>query len=184
MRKMTIATAVMWLGLTATAAQAAETAPPPCQTHAEANAFFTAVLPDILGGIGKTCSTVLPENATLRGGLPSLLARYQAPADAAWPPAMTVFAKIGGKELKGVDPKLLRPLIGPMMGNMIAEDVKPADCPKVDRIATLLAPLPSTNLAELVVLFAEFGTSGKKDSPFTICPADGAAPVVTSTARP
>lgn len=170
MRKMTVAVAAMWLGLTATTAQAAETAATPCLTRAEGDAFFTAVMPDILRGVGKTCSAVLPEQAILRAGLPPLVARYQASADAAWPKAMDVFAKIGGKELRGVDPKLLRPLVGPMMGNMIADELKPADCPTADRMVTLLEPLPPSSLAELIVLFAELGGKDKKSSPLTICP--------------
>lgn len=169
MTKMTSAAIALWMGMATTTAQAAA-AEKPCLTPNEAQALITAIMPDVFQQIGRTCSNVLPETATLRGGLPPLVARYQAPADLAWPQALTALGKIGGKDVAGVDPRLLRPMMGPMMATAIAEDIKPADCPTIDRAVQLLSPLPPANTAGLVVLFAELAKD-KKDSPFNICPA-------------
>ena len=169
MRKLTGTAIALWMGMAATTAQAAAEAKP-CLTALEAQALITAIMPDVFQQVGRTCSSVLPESATLRGGLPPLVARYQAPADLAWPQALAALGKIGGKDVEGVDPRLLRPMMGPMMATAIAEDIKPADCPTIDRAVQLLAPLPPANTAGLVVLFAELAKD-KKDSPFNICPS-------------
>jgi hypothetical protein len=73
--------------------------------------------------------------------------------------------------MKGVDPELMRPLIGAMMAPMLAKEIKPADCPKVDRVVSLLSPLPARNTAGILVLLFTLRTQGKRDkAPFTICP--------------
>lgn len=179
MRKMTGAAIALWMGMAATTAQAA--ADKPCLTPNEAQAMITAIMPDVFQQIGRKCSSVLPEAATLRGGLPPLVARYQAPADLAWPQALVALGKIGGKDVAGVDPRLLRPMMGPMMASAIADGIKPADCPAIDRAVELLSPLPPANTAGLVVLFAQLAKD-KKDSPFNICPA--ATSATPAAARP
>jgi hypothetical protein len=180
MKMLTGAAIALWMGMAATTAQAAEAQP--CLTEAEAQSLITAVLPDVFQQVGRSCSAVLPENATLRGGLSPLVARYQAPADLAWPQAMAAFGKIGGKDMVGIDPKLLRPMMGPMIAGVIAQDIKPRDCATIDRAIGLMSPLPPANTAGLIVLLASVaGGKDKKDSPFAICPAAAAAP---ATARP
>ena len=47
----------------------------------------------------------------MRTGLLPLLARYRGASDAAWPQATGALAKIGGKDLAGVSPDLLRPIM-------------------------------------------------------------------------
>jgi hypothetical protein len=182
MNKLTGAAIALWMGMAATTAQAAAEAQP-CLTEAEAQSLITAVLPDVFQQVGRNCSAVLPENATLRGGLPPLVARYQAPADLAWPQAMAAFGKIGGKDMAAIDPKLLRPMMGPMIAGAIAQDIKPRDCATIDRAIGLMSPLPPANTAGLIVLLATVaGGKDKKDSPFSICPA--AVAVAPATARP
>lgn len=184
MSMRSVASAIaLWASASATLAQAAT--PPPCLTRSEANGLFTAILPDMLNGIGTTCATVLPENATLRTGLPALVAKYRPASDAAWPQAMAAIGKLGGKELAGLDPALVRSMAGPMIGGVVSQGIKPADCATIDRAVALLTPLPADNLAELFVLLAELGMRDKKDAPFTICKAEQAAlPAAgTTTAR-
>jgi len=171
MKKLTGAAIALWMGMAATSAQAAAEEAKPCLTETEAHALITAVLPDIIQQIGRTCSGVLPENAILRGGLPPFVARYQAPADLAWPQALNALTKIGGKDVAGVDPKLLRPMMGPMIATAIADDIKPRDCPTINRAIELMAPLPPANTAGLVVLLAASAGKDKKDNPLNICPA-------------
>lgn len=181
MKKLTGAAIALWMGMAATTAQAATEAQP-CLTEVEAQSLITAVLPDVFQQVGRACSNVLPENATLRGGLPPLVARYQAPADLAWPQAVAAFGKIGGKDMAGIDPRLLRPMMRPMIAGAIAQDIKPRDCSTIDRAIGLMSPLPPANTAGLIVLIASVaGGKDKKDSPFSICPAAAAAP---ATARP
>jgi hypothetical protein len=182
MKTLAGAAIALWMGMAATTAQAAVEAQP-CLTETEAQSLITAVLPDVFQQVGRTCSSALPENATLRGGLPPLVARYQAPADLAWPQAMAAFGKIGGKDMAGVDPRLLRPMMGPMIAGAIAQDIKPRDCATIDRAISLMSPLPPSNTAGLIVLLASVaGGKDKKDSPFEICPTPTAT--ASATARP
>ena len=180
MNKMAGAAIALWMGMAATTAQAAAAEAKPCLTETEAQALITAVLPDVFQQVGRVCSSALPEQAILRGGLPPLVARYQAPADLAWPQALAAFAKIGGKDVAGLDPRLLRPMMGPMLATTIADGIKPGDCPTINRAVELMAPLPPANTAGLVVLLATAADKDKKDSPLPICPA---APAMTAAGK-
>jgi hypothetical protein len=157
----------LWASLGTTTAQAAI----PCLSEPEAEALMVTLLPDVITAAGTACSANLPPQATLRGGLPALLGRYRAEAPAAWPQARSALSKVMGEEMKGVDPELMRPLIGAMMAPMIAKDIKAGDCPKIERIVTLLSPLPARNTAGIVVLLFTLGTQGKSGkAPFQVCP--------------
>lgn len=166
----------LWAALSATAADAADVTP--CLTRPEAIGLFSAALPDMLDSIGVQCTVSLPESATLRNGRAALVAKYRPAADAAWPQAMNAVNKLGGKELAGVDPTLVKSMAGPMIAAAVAQGIKPADCPSIDRAVTLLSPLPAESVAELIVLSSDVGMKNRKDAPFTICkpePVAGAA---------
>jgi len=164
------AATALWLGLAASSAQAATASI--CIGEDQAVAVMAVAMPDILTAIGKTCESRLPPSATLRAGLPALMSRYGAEASAAWTPARDALVKIGGDSLKGVDADLLHPLIGTLIAPMMTKDVKPSDCPQIDHVAELLAPLPAHNSAALVVAIYQLVSADKKQAlPFTICPA-------------
>jgi hypothetical protein len=168
MHGTTIGTAAaLWLALAATAAQGAT----PCLSEPEAEGLVITLLPDMLDAVGTTCAPSLPSSATLRAGLVPMVARYRAEGLAAQPQASTAFAKLIGNDMQGLDPELMRPMITALIAPMLAKEIKPADCPKVERIVTLLGPLPARNLAGITVLLFTLGTQGKRDKPpFTICP--------------
>jgi|GEM_PF-1257833 len=168
MRKMVGATIALWAGMIATAAQAAETKT--CLTEAETQSVFLAVAPDALRAVAAKCTASLPETATLRGGLTAFIAPYDTAAAGAWPQALPAIGKMAGPDMKGLDPAALKPMIGPMVGAMASEKLKPADCVAIDRVLTYAAPLPPANVAGLAAFAA---TSASKDgkSPFSICPA-------------
>jgi hypothetical protein len=170
----------LWLGLASATAQAAEAQS--CLTESEAKSFIVALLPDVTEGLSRKCESVLPESAMLRAGLPSMRDRYRAAADQAWPEAVTVFSKMGGKEKQqpNVDPKLLRPMMSAMIVDGITADIKPEQCTHFDHLFTALAPLPPGNIADMFVAVLQL--SGKGDKSFAICPA--AAPATSATARP
>ncbi|MEG3086329.1 hypothetical protein [Sphingomonas sp. PB4P5] len=179
MRRRTIGTAAaLWLALAATGAQAAT----PCLTEPEAEGLVISLLPDMVEAVGTTCAPNLPPEAMLRSGLSSIVTRYRAEGPAALPQAKSAFAKLIGNDMQGLDPELMRPLITAMIAPMLAKEIKPTDCPRVERIVTLLAPLPARNVAGVAVLLFTLGTEGKRDkSPFKICPAPS---VLSSLPRP
>jgi hypothetical protein len=169
MNKMTSAAIALWAGLAATTAQATEVKP--CLTDAEAQAVFLAIAPDVIKSVAQKCTPSLPADATLNGGLAKFTAPFDAAAATAWPTALPAMGKMAGTDMKGIDPTALKPMMGPMVGAMAADKLKPADCTTIERAVTLLAPLPPANVAGLVVLLADAGMKGEKKPPFTICPA-------------
>ena len=171
-RLMTIA--ALWIGAGATVASAAAPVTAPCLTESEGQSLVLVALPDILDAVGKTCAATLPPQAALRGGLSALVTRYRADGDATWRSAKPAIAKLGGERLQGVDPDMLRPMISVVLGPLVAKDVKPADCPKIDKVIGLLAPLPAANMAALIVqLFALGNAHAKPRAPFSICADHG-----------
>ena len=166
--------AALWIGATAMVGAQAAPTDLPCLTTQEGQSLVQVALPDVLDAVGKTCATALPATATLRAGLPALIARYRANGDAAWVAAKPAIGKLGGEQLRDMNPDVLRPLISTIMGPLIAKDIKPGDCPRIDRITALLAPLPVANTAALVVELFQLGTDRSKTrAPFSICPAHG-----------
>lgn len=161
----------LWAVMAATVAQAAETKP--CLTDAEAQSVFLAIAPDTIRAVATKCAVSLPETATLRGGLTAFIAPYDAAAANAWPQALPVVARMAGPQMKGVDPASLKALIGPMVGAMASDKLKPSDCATIERAVSLVAPLPPANVAGLAALAAASGTKGGK-GPFDICPAAAA----------
>lgn len=167
-RQATIA--ALALGACATIAGAATPDGTPCLTEPEAQSIVSVALPDVIDAVGKTCATALPPQATLRAGLPTLVARYRGDGDAAWRSAKPAIAKLGGDQLKGVDPDMIRPMISTLLGPLVAKDIKPADCPRIDKVVGLLAPLPVINTAALLVQLLVLGNDhSKKRAPFSIC---------------
>jgi hypothetical protein len=167
MRKMIGAAVALWMGLAATTAQAIDAKP--CLTEAEVQAVFLAVAPDAMRAVAQKCAPSVAAEATLKGGMSSFLAPYDAAAATAWPLALPAIAKMAGPDMKGLDPAAMKPLIGPLIGGMAADKLTPKDCVTIDRAVTLLAPLPPANVAGLVVLAASSGSKSGK-APFTICP--------------
>lgn len=167
MRIRTIGTAAaLWLALASTAAQAAT----PCLTEPEAEGLVISLLPDMIAAVGTTCAPNLPPDATLRAGLDGMVNRYRAEGPATLPQAKMAFAKLIGNDMQGLDPEMMRPLITAMIAPMLAKEIKPGDCAKVERIVSLLAPLPARNVAGITVLLFTLGTEGKRDkAPFKIC---------------
>ena len=168
MKKLIGASFALWAGMTATAAQAAETMP--CLTDAEAQAVFLVLAPDTIRAVATKCAPSLPETATLRSGLAAFVAPYDTAAVAAWPQAIPAVSRMAGPDMKGLDPAALKPMIGPMVGAIASEKLKPSDCVTIEHAVSLVMPLPPTNVAGLVALAAASGGKLGK-MPFSICPA-------------
>ena len=174
MRRTSISAAfALCMGLGASGAQAAM---PPCVTSDEASVLMLVLAPEAIRAAGTLCSRSLPPTALLRQTDSALLARYQAEADAAWPQARSAIGKLGGLDAIGLgDSELMRPVLTSMVLPAITGGLRPKDCPAVDHIVTLLAPLPPRNAAELVVAFMQLGDAddaSRNEKPaFPICPS-------------
>ena len=130
--------------------------PRPCLTTPEAEALATAALPYVLRQTGVRCAAKLAADSPLRREDSELLRRYDRAADAAWPAAKAAIVKLSDAAaslLLASD--YARPLLGSLVAPMIAARLPVEDCATVDRLVTLLAPLPPRNVAGLAVVAAD-----------------------------
>jgi hypothetical protein len=168
---LTVAIA-LWAGMGATSVQAAEAAARPCVTPAEAWGLVLFIAPDAIKAVGETCTSVLPADALLRQTSGAFIDKYRAEQDSAWPSAKAALAKIGGDEMKpALENDTFKPMIGSLVAPMITKDIKPKDCTQINRIVTLIAPLPPSNAAELIVTLMQLGGEKKETSKLPVCPA-------------
>ncbi len=173
-KRIGLTTAIaLWAGMGATSAQAVQAAKP-CVTEAEATGLFLFIAPDAIKAAGTVCAATLPSNALLRQTSGGFVEKYRAEAETAWPMAKAAVAKIAGEEMKDIlDTDAARPMMSALLAPIIAKDIKTKDCAKINRIVTLIAPLPPRNAAELVVTVLQMRKEkGPKDD-LPICPAVG-----------
>jgi len=160
----------LWAGMAATGAQAATPTVTACVSQAEASNLLLAVAPDAIKAAGTACGAALPPTALIRQTGGPLIAKYKAAADGAWSGAQAAIGKLMGDRETALDPTMMRPLVSALVVTALTVKIKPADCAKIDRAVTLLAPLPPANAAELFVMFNAMDKPGQK-SIITLCPA-------------
>ena len=126
--------------------------PRPCLNTAEAEALVAVALPEVLRQTGVRCAARLPAASLLRQANGAWLRRYDQAADGAWPAARLAIVKLSDPAMSALlDSRYARPLLASLAAPMIVARIGTEDCATIDRMATLLAPLPPHNLAGLVV---------------------------------
>lgn len=161
------------IAMCACSSMAASETTKPCLTDSEARALFTYAIPEALEGVAGTCSASLPPTAYLPSKSADAIARYRAAASGAWPLARQAFLKIGGadddggKLIEKMPDSALQPFVAAALSTYVAQDIKPADCPKIDRLVAALAPLQPPDTAELITALLALvgGTKGSDDLP-------------------
>ncbi|MDF2493371.1 MAG: hypothetical protein K0S66_305 [Sphingomonas sp.] len=123
-----------------------------CLSAAEAEAITAVAFPDIILETGRVCTT-LPASSIIRRTSGPFLTRYQAEADRAWPAAQQAIAKLSDPRvsLLLLQSDYARPLITSLIAPMVVGQIQQTDCGTIDRIVTLLEPLPARNTAGIVV---------------------------------
>lgn len=165
--------------LAATALLTASTASaqaPACIPQPEAEALFLALAPAMIGSVAATCAPVLPANAILRRSSAALTAKYAAESEVAWPRAKEGLRKLLGPDGgQMVDSELARPMVTAMVAPMLAKEVKAKDCPNIDRVLTLIDPLPARNTAALIVAILDMSGQARakpgRKAGLSLCPA-------------
>ncbi len=123
-----------------------------CITIADAEIMFLAAAPAALKSAASICQGTLPRTAFLLRPDPAFSARMAAASEAAWPRASQAALRFAGPEIAPLlESPAMRPVLATAVGGIITADLQPADCPKVDRLLTLLAPLPPRNIAGIAV---------------------------------
>ena len=145
---MRIAAALAALALVASPA-AAQT---PCITMPEAQAMTLVALPDIIRETGRVCAAQLPATSLIRGQSNALVAKYQVEADRAWPAARAAIVKLSDPAVDALlQSDYARPLLTTLLVPQIVGRIATRDCGTIDRLVTLLEPLPPRNTAGIVV---------------------------------
>ena len=160
-------------------AQAAE----PCLTAAEFSSLATYGLPSIIKGVSERCGPTLRAGGWLPRNAAQLAARYGQAKPAAWPGARAAFFKFsgsggaGGRELSGAFRNLpdenLQPIVDGLIEGLISQQVPLERCSTLDRVISLVSPLPPQNTAELIALTAGLASKsgGSLASKLKLCAA-------------
>jgi hypothetical protein len=175
--KLRIGTGLAALALSANAqAQAEAKRVSPCMMEAEAVALFSFALPEMLDTVASKCAKTLPPTSFIATRAPALVASYRTTSAANWPLAKAAFFKSAGEDdadatkiLAAMPDDALKALVGTALTVIVGNDIKPADCPKIDTVVASLAPLPMTNISTLLVGLISLAGSGKDDDKFKIC---------------
>lgn len=133
-------------------ASPATAAPSGCLTDREAEAMALVALPDIIQQTGVICAARLPANSLVRRPSSAFLAKYRAEADRAWPVARGAIVKLSDPTVDLLlQSEYARPLLTTLLGTQLVGRIATKDCGTIDRLVTLLEPLPPRNTAGIIV---------------------------------
>lgn len=123
-----------------------------CLTTIEAESIAQVALPAIIRSTGSACAGALPPTSLVRQANGSLIEKYDAAADRAWPTARAAIAKLSDPMIEGLlSSDYARPVITTLIAPLVVGRVAVEDCPVIDTLITQLAPLPAVNTATIVV---------------------------------
>lgn len=151
---------------TATTAQAQQQA---CVNAADLGDAVLYAMPIAYDAVGTSCARQLKSDGFIARDGSRFVERFRAKQDKAWPGAFRLIksfmanegAEAGGSNgdmaamIAALPEESLRPFVDGLVGQMIAEEIKPDSCGKIERGMELLAPLPADNLAGLFAFVAE-----------------------------
>ncbi len=158
---MKIAAALAGIALLASPA----VAQPRCITGPEAESLTLVAMPDILRETGRVCAAQLPDGSLIRRQSSALIDRYQVESDRAWPAARAAIVKLSDPAVDAMlDSEFARPLLTTLLVPQIVGRIATRDCGTIDRMVTLLQPLPPRNTAGIVVETLRYLKSQKSRS--------------------
>ena len=124
----------------------------PCLSSVEAESLAAVALPEILRQTGVVCAAQLSATSPLRRRASPLLKRYDAEADRAWPAARAAIVKLSNPTAEALlVSAYARPLLAALVAPLIVGRIAARDCDTIDRLVTLLEPLPPRNTAGVIV---------------------------------
>ncbi|MBC2650768.1 hypothetical protein [Novosphingobium aerophilum] len=132
---------------------------PSCLTAREFTALSTYALPSVISGTSRACATVLPSTAFLRRSGGDLAQRYSATRAPVWPEAKAAFLKMtaardpGAAQLFSSMPDdALQQIADAAVSGIVTGQIKPETCGTIDRVLSLVSPLPAESTAELIAI--------------------------------
>jgi hypothetical protein len=139
--------------------------PTPCVTRQEAGDMTIAFLPLLVGAVTQRCRAHLGPTAFLATRSEAWVAQLRRDAEPRRQSAMRGLTKVmGAPAPAGVGGEAAFDLIAAIATAGMLEDVTPAACADIDRLAESLAPLPSENIATIVSSTLSLAGSGELDN--------------------
>ncbi len=174
------------LGMTALLSAQAAQAQNACIMPEDAGDMVLYLMPIAYDGALKSCKNEFTEDSFLPSAEGrDFIEKFRAKQDETWGgtyrAAQVFMASQGGDDsgmgdiLGSMDENALRPFADALIGQMIAEEIKPDSCGKIDRGIELLSPLPAENVGGLVSFILEMVDLGD-DVP--LCNPDGTVRVI------
>lgn len=151
-------------------AQTAQAQQQPCVAPAEVSDAVVYAMPIAYDAARTACVNRLTSSGFMATRGDAYIAQFRADQDKAWPGAfkmLRTFMADQNKEKDGASDadmsamianmpeSALRPFVDALIGQMIAEEIKPDSCGKIERGLELLSPLPTENVGGLVTFLLE-----------------------------
>jgi hypothetical protein len=167
MTKRVIAPALAVLALaTATTAQAQQQA---CVAPADLGDTVLYAMPLAYDAVSTACKRELKADGFMARDGDTFIAKFRDQQNKAWPGAFrllkTFMAKDAGAAagsgadmsamIAALPEESLRPFVDGLVGQMIAGEIKPDSCGKIERGMELISPLPVENVAGLMTFIME-----------------------------
>lgn len=150
-------------------AQAAQAQSQPCVAAEDLSDAVVYVMPIAFDAARTVCANRLTGNGFMATKGDAYIAKFRAEQEQTWPGALRLIKtfmadKKGGEEAKGADiaamignlpDSALRPFVDALVGQAIADEIKPDSCSKIERAVELVSPLPTENVGGLVAFLIE-----------------------------
>ncbi len=167
-------------------AQTAQAQQQACVAPADMADAITYAMPIAFDAVRTTCSNRLTGSGFIATRGEAYAAQFRARQTKAWPGAFRVLksfmagkdASAGGASpdiaamLTGMPEGTIRPFVDGLIGQLIAEEIRPADCGRIERGLEVISPMPAENVGSLIAFVVEL--SDMKDP--AICPVAVQAP--------
>ena len=135
-----------------------------CVAAADIGDTVLYAMPIAYDAVSRSCSKQLKADGFIAQDGAAFIDNFRARQDSAWPGAFRLLktfmaqndAEKGGKDtdmtamIAALPEDSLRPFVDGLVGQMIAQEIKPDSCSKIERGLELLSPLPVDNVAGLM----------------------------------
>ena len=155
-----------------------------CVNAADLGDAVIYAMPIAYDAVSTSCARQLGANGFIARDGARFIKTFRAKQDKAWPGAFRLIKTFMAQDQKGTEAgasdaditamiaalpeESLRPFVDGLVGQMIAEEIKPDSCGKIERGMELLSPLPADNLGGLFAFVAELADLKNP----AICPAN------------
>ena len=168
-------------------AQTAQAQQQACVAPADLSDAVVYAMPIAFDAALTTCANRLTSSGFMATRGDAYIAQFRAGQDKAWPGAFRMIKTFMAEQNKAGDDasdadigammanmpeSALRPFLDALVGQMIAEQIKPDSCAKIERGLELISPLPTDNVGGMVAFIIE--VSDMKNPP--VCAAPQPAP--------